>query len=319
VGDSQANSKISIRWVILFYLALGVVVAAFVVVGTLIGNSCSRKALSSVRAHDTQYLVDLPHKSSSVVYVLHERAENGDDLAIAGLVDAMRVSGEQTRGVALRAVVEMDGRAVPALLAALEHEEDFASLTSYYANDSSICRPSPQAVLILMGELAIDPLVECAKDVNNATMLRARAVQTLGLIQENRAADSVSTLLDTQEWPIRCEAMVALYEIGSNAGVAKARQRLVQEDLANIAERYESFIDLCCYSDVSSLLSSALTKHGTREMAECLINNCSCSQIKQAVEDWAAEHGYSVELDYHEEPAGWLRRIGYYTYKLRAR
>lgn len=307
---------------LLAFFAFLVVAAAICVPLAMLQNSCRNREIESLRAYDTQYLVDLPHKSDIVLYVLHQRAENGDDLAIVGIVDTLRVSAssERTQQAALEDLSGLGDRAIPALVGALEHEEDFEA--SYYVViDGSNWTPDPMAILMYKGESAVGPLMDAAKNTQNSADMRARCIKTLGDIGDNRANDVVSSLLDAQEWPIRCEAIVALYHMGSDSYVAMAKQSLMQESLANIAGRYESFAGVCNNADVCTIMCSVLATNGTKAMAEWYINDSGycCSDADAAARNWAANHGYTVESVYHEYSSGWLRKTYYYTFQLTAK
>jgi HEAT repeat protein len=188
-----------------------------------------------------------------------------------------------------------------------------------------------KSVVSALGEIkdtrAVEPLIDILKNDATFYWVREKAAEVLGKIKDARAVEPLITALNDKDWQVRNSAVEALGKIKDTRAVkpligalndenslvrmstaqvldkindARAVKPLIEamkeKDLDVIAGAYKFFI-LRGEPVSAPLLIEVLytydNVYDNTEMARVFLN-CGNKKLKEAAEDWAKTHGYTI-------------------------
>jgi HEAT repeat protein len=206
---------------------------------------------------------------------LQVKAEDGFNSLIQQLKDRNR----NTRAEAAKALSEIkDARAVDPLIHALNDDESYVRWQA------------ARALGKIKDTRAAGPLINALQD--DYTYVRKEVAEALGEIKDARAVEPLLNLLKYDDTYAREWASKSLIKIGTPV-VENLLNAPKENNLKLVADSYYFFI---CRgeSGTETILIEALNKYGTKKMTADFMN-CGNSQLKEAAQKWAENHGYKIE------------------------
>lgn len=213
-------------------------------------------------------------------------AESGYSRGATALIQALRDPSAEVRQNAARALGHMGDRsAVPALIAAL----DDAS--------SSVQLAAIGALSDLHDPAAVAPLGRVVDRVDRVARLQSLSDQARSDAPPEVRASAMKELilLDTgvtEQDAVRPAAAAALAKMPMDLAAPALVRARDRHDLVVVAAAHPFFLRHGQSAD-EMILIDALRAHGTKEMAEALLN-CGNPRLSSAAKDWASQNGYKI-------------------------
>jgi hypothetical protein len=209
--------------------------------------------------------------------VLDSQVRAGDEFE--SLIKQLQAKHPGTRAKAAMGLSKIkDARAVEPLINALNDV------------DSYVRGQAARALGKIKDARAVGPLINALQD--DYTDVRGETANALGEIKDARAVEPLMKILKDDDTYAREAASKSLIKIGTPA-VETLLNAPKERNLKLIADTYYLFV---CRgeSGTETVLIEALHKYGTKKMTADFIN-CGNSQLKEAAQKMATNHGYKIE------------------------
>ena len=135
---------------------------------------------------------------------------------------------------------------------------------------------------------AVAPLVAALG--NDRSSVRRKAARLLGGLKDARAVEALKAALSDKRRSVRMTAAWSLGEMDDPKAAEALAAAMKQKNLEIVAGAYGFFIR-AGISGSESVLTEALNRHGTPDMARDFIHSAN-SRLEEAGHSWAIRHGY---------------------------
>jgi hypothetical protein len=299
---------------------------------TIVGCGKDARITQLESAKDTKGLIALLQQQDKVSAQAAEALGTiGDKQAVESLITALKSAPErETRRSAAEALGKIkDARAAKPLMEAMAESDQILkrkakdALKEIATKEPKVIKmlvatlkqdnAEAKAVLVSVGQPAVDPLIAALKDVNGST--RLNAASALGDIGDRKAIQPlvanltdwgispiVGSSLERMQWQPtndreKIHYLIALGdadELRKNWQTTKSvlLKDVESEDYKSIQFGLYSFISLGNQEIIPTLVNS-LNNNGNKKMALAYLNS-NQPALEKAAQDWAANRGYQV-------------------------